>query len=231
MNREHIQEIVFKLHKEIWDHKELLWSNQQPRPIQMLCPKIAAQILGLEYLEYSDLDSGIFPYRGRNRFKSAGLLDRQANKVAVSTAFPVKTVRFTGSHEIAHYILHPKQIMHRDRPIDGYKFTNDKRPLFEREADYFAACYLMPANLLRSIFEELFLTIPFVVNENTSFFLNHADPDTLLRADENSLDREFALARCDSFNGKFFNSLSDQFRVSDFAMAIRIKELKLVRWP
>lgn len=89
----------------------------------------------------------------------------------------------------------------------------------------------MPARLLGYIFEERFQTRLFVFDDNTSFFLNHSDPDALLRTDENSLEREFALAKCTSLNGNYFDSLSNVFGVSDSAMAIRIKELKLVKWP
>lgn len=231
MNRSYIQEEARRLLIEIWNNKELLWPDQQLRPIQMLCPKVASHILGLEYQEHTDLDNGIFPYKGKNRFKAAGLIDRQSKKIAVSMDFPIKTVRFTAAHEIGHWILHPNKVMHRDRPIDGSNSTNARRPQAEREADYFAACFLMPANLLESIFEELFLTNLFIFNDTSAFHLNPNCSDSLLRAEENSLDREFALARCRSFNNNYFDSLSDQFRVTESAMAIRIKELKLVRWP
>jgi hypothetical protein len=127
-------------------------------------------------------------------------------------------------------MLHPDEVMHRDRPIDGLIYSS--RDMKEREADYFAACYLMPAKLLADYFSSLFsTTIPLAFNEHVAFHLAPYDPHSLLAANEKSLDRELAIARCESFAGQRFHSLSKLFRVSDAPMAIRIKELKLTRWP
>jgi Zn-dependent peptidase ImmA (M78 family) len=56
-------------------------------------------------------------------------------------------------------------------------------------------------------------------------------PDRLLYASKDSGERELGLARCTQFNNRNLVSLAQQFGVSDSAMAIRIKELELVRWP
>ncbi|WP_411563151.1 hypothetical protein [Pseudomonas shirazensis] len=57
------------------------------------------------------------------------------------------------------------------------------------------------------------------------------NPDRLLYVPKESGERELALARCTRFNNQNLVSLAQQFGVSDSAMAIRIKELELVRWP
>ena len=229
MSYEQIQNQIKELHRELWRAKELLWPNQSVLPLQMLEPWAVAEILGVEYMELPNLGHQLFSFKGK-MFKVAGTLDRQANKIAVSTEFSPTTIRFTAAHEIAHWILHQDEIMHRDRPIGG--LTLEPRPMIEKEADYGAACYLMPARLLGDMFKGLFQTkIPLVINETVAFHLYPQDPQSLTLADENSLDRELAIARCRSFNGRHFYSLSEQFRVSDLAMAIRIKELKLIQWP
>jgi hypothetical protein len=196
----------------------------------MLEPETAARILGLKYEEYPDLGSSTFSFCDQ-KMKVAGLIDRQANKIAISTEFSLKTRRFTAAHEIAHWILHPHEVMHRDRPIDGSWLSSSALDPIGKEANYFAACFLMPENLLKSIFTNLFGPEPFVFNDAIAIHLGHGDSDALLRAEESSLDREFALARCSSFGGPHFYSLAEQFRVSDSAMALRIKELRLIRWP
>lgn len=231
INYTNIQNEVKRLHQEIWRNKESLWPGQSLLPIDMLNPEVVCRILGIEYLELNDLESQVFSFRG-SKFKVAGLIDRQANKIVVSNAFPKNISRFTAAHEIGHWMLHPNQVMHRDRSIDGSNAMNTSRPIEEREADYFAACFLMPARLVTEMFQQVFMTtIPMRFDDNVSFWVNPNEHESLLRTGENSLNREFSLARCTSFNSRHFYSLADQFRVSNAAMAIRIKELKLVGWP
>ena len=230
MNHEQIQNQARHIHKEIWANKHLLWPDQQLTPLQMLSPEVAAEILGLTYVEFQELDSGPFIFRGK-RMRIAGLLDRQAKKIAVATQFSKEIVKFTAAHEVGHWLLHPNEIMHRDRPIDGSNNLEEARPIIEKEADYFAACFLMPENLLITKFEEVFGKEPFIFDDAASFNMNPSDPDMLLNANKDSLDREFALARCTAYNGRQIYSLSKKFGVSDSAMAIRLKELRLIRWP
>src|SRR6266481_2962578 len=148
MNYEPIQNQVRSIHREIWENKNLLWPDQQLTPLQMLNPEVAAKILGLSYVEFQELDSSPFSFRGK-RMRVAGLLDRQAKEIAVATQFSKEIVRFTAAHEIGHWLLHPGEIMHRDRPVEGLSRDVGRRPPFEVEADYFAACFLMPENLVR----------------------------------------------------------------------------------
>lgn len=195
----------------------------------MLEPEVAAHVLGVEYVEMPNLGDPRFGYRGQH-LKIAGSIDRGLNRISVSTEFKHNTVRFTGAHEVGHWVLHPDQVMHRDLPVEG--LTTKHRNRKEKEADYYAACYLMPSRLLGDMFSKLFCTtIPLAIDETVAFHLNPQDPQSLLLADDESLERELAVARCESFGTQRFNSLAKIFRVSDLAMAIRIKELKLIRWP
>jgi len=229
MERDQIEAEARALLSEMWVERERLWPNSQPSVIQMLDPGVAAQVLGVRYEEVDTLESP-FGFRGSHH-RVAGLIDRQESKIVVATSFPVETVRFTAAHEIGHWILHKGEVMHRDRPISGPRLSYEPRDRHEREADHFAACLLMPAKLVRAQFEALFGPAPFRFDDNAAFYLNAADPDSLLRAEHDSLDREFALACCTTFAGKHFYSLAEQFRVSKSAMAIRLKELRLISWP
>ena len=231
MNKESIQKAARELQRDLWRNRDDLWPGQQVTAFEVLDPGAAAHFLGLQFEEHEDLGGERFGFRGQ-RFRVAGLMDRQAKKIAIATWFPFETRRFTAAHEIGHWLLHPDQVMHRDRPIDGGADLGRGRPQFEIEADYFAACFLMPPKLLEDAFRNLFgMREQFVIDENVAFHLCPSDPDSLVRVERDSLDRELVLARCGSFNGKYFRSLSEQFGVSRTAMAIRLKELEFVRWP
>jgi hypothetical protein len=161
-----------------------------------------------------------------------GLLHRQSNSIVVATRFGWEKARFTAAHELGHWLRHPNiRQLHRDFPIDG----SDQRPRdpIEREADYFAAVYLMPAHFVRKIFRLMFGTgTSLVFNDTVAYSLCPSNSQALVEADEDSLVRERALASAKSFFGKRYEySLAGMFKVSEGAMAIRIKELGLVEWP
>lgn len=230
MDKLHINNQATGLLQQIWKEKEKLWPNEQKTALKVIDPAAAANILGIEYLELPNLGDQRFALKGM-QYRVAGLLDRQANKIAISTENSTEICRFTAAHEIGHFLMHPGEVMHRDLPLDGSKRFNHRDEI-EKEADYFAACFLVPEKLLRYQFEKQFCgNSPFVFDDATAFHLNPENPDRLLRADQRDLEREFALARCTSYNGQHLHSLSSLFKVSNSVMAIRIKELGLVRWP
>ena len=233
MDRVRIQEKARELQIEIWENRNSLWPNGTPSPLDMLCPDIAAAVLGVEYVESPTVSQNVFISNGK-KHHTAGLYDSQSNKIAISTEFQNKVMRFTGAHEIGHVVLHKNHDlrMHRDMPIDGSQKSNLPLPPIEKEANYFASCFLMPEKLVIKYLRKLFkMELPFVINENVAFHLNPSDPDALVHAEENSVEREMAIAKCTSFNGRSFQSLSDIFGVSVPAMAIRLKELQVIRWP
>lgn len=230
MSRDRIQSEARLLHQEIWKYKERLWPDRQPTALQMLLPNVAAHILGVEYQLLDNLGLPHFNRHG-GKYKAAGFMNRPEKKIGVSLEFPEHVRRFTGAHEIGHFLLHEEEIMHRDKPLDGSQ-RGMSRPPKEKEADYFAACFLMPPRLLADLFAAQFqMKGPFPFNDTTCFHLNPLDPYALLEAEEDSLDREISLARCGHFNNRHLIPLSIQFGVSDLAMAIRLKELGFVRWP
>ncbi|AUG07945.1 ImmA/IrrE family metallo-endopeptidase [Pseudomonas sp. S09G 359] len=230
MNEAYIEKAATDLLMQIYRDRRYLWPDQDTQPMMMRSPQIAALVCGYDYHVYPTLGDTKFN-RHNTGTRIAGLIDRQANKIAVATEFGDKVQLFTGAHEIGHLVLHEDTVMHRDRAFDGGPLQAP-RPLAERQADRFAACFLMPQKLLRERFEFMFCCKGQLrFSDVIAFHLDPNHPDRLLYASKDSDERELALARCTQFNNRNLVSLAQQFGVSDSAMAIRIKELDLVRWP
>ena len=192
--------------------------------IELVEPEMAARVLNILYEEVEVL--GKFGSGRDNRFEVAGTLNRRDRIIQVSRRFPLNVRRFTGAHEIGHWVLHPEEKMHRDRPLDGSKVSRNPK---ERDADYFAACFLMPRKLLWQVCEQTFgIELPIKIDENIAFWLSRDEPDSLLRPAVGSDICERIIANAEFFNGKHFNSLAKQFHVSTTAMTIRLKELGVV---
>ena len=230
-NRVAIEGEAKRLLLEIQKNWRFLSPRREFTPLRALEPFLLAQVFRVGYEESGCLSTQRFPYKGRD-FKLAGLLDRQANRIVVSNEFGPEVLRFTGAHECFHYGYHHGEVMHRDMPLDGSQ-RNRGRPRIEREADYFAAVFLMPAEAVRQYFQLIFQTKGrFIFNGANAFEVCRDHPDKLIYdTDPKSLERERVLATCRSFRGGNFKSLAEVFRVSPMAMAIRLKELNLIEWP
>jgi Zn-dependent peptidase ImmA (M78 family) len=208
----------------MWRARRKLWPLQMPPPIAMLDPEKIAEALEIQ-CEFHDT-LGSFGNRGV-RFETAGMIDRERNMIGVSLAFSREVQRFTLAHEVGHFRLHESQVMHRDRPIDG--MGCGVRSLVDEEADYFAACLLVPQNLLLEEFQARFTTtIPLRLTDAVAYELSRGGSQALLRAGASSFDFACAVARATQFNGRHFRSLADRFRVSVSVMAIRLRELRLI---
>lgn len=214
MNKIAIERVARDLQLQIWGQRDVLWPGKKELSlVEILDPAIAAKVLGIAFQPYEELRWFSEPRVPLEEI--AGILDREGRQIAVSMKFPLETIRFTGAHEIGHWRLHRGMNMHRDRPIKGLSVEQSRRPPEEREADYFAACFLVPRKRLLAAFQATFATrVPFDFNDNTAFMLCPNDSDSLLRAEVGSLDRALALASAISFAGRHFNSLASQFGVS-----------------
>lgn len=227
MDYERIESEARRLQVEVYSRRDLLFST--PPPVRLLFqPDVAARVLGLEY-EFRETIGGA----GQSESEVAGLLDRQRGVIVVSTRYSWEEQRFTGAHECGHAVLHDwagERYAHRDRPaLNG--LANQARPLHEREADYFAACYLAPRRLVVEEFVKRFGVPPLVLDETLVFHLR-LDPRAerrLLTAPPGSLDLAIELAKCERLDGLSFPSLAQEFGLSPSAMAIRLRELGLVQ--
>lgn len=224
-----IEMLTRELQHEMWRDRAQLRPDYHPNhvcPLKVFEPEVAALFLGLEY--------EALPTLGRfgdhhNRFELAGLLDRHQKKMLVSRApmFSIEAQRFTGAHEIGHYQLHQNQVAFRERPISKYSHNTPQDPM-EQEANFFAACFLMPRYLVMKRFAQIFGSkVPVTVDATLAWYLAGDDHEDLLYSTEPLL-KEKAIARCNCLGTDHFASLAEQFGVSVESMAIRLKELELV---
>lgn len=223
MDRIRVEREVRRLHYEIWHKRALLFPFGEPPAHVMLTPGIAAQVLDLNYVEHDRIASE------KDGFEPAGSLDRRRNTIVVSRHFGYTAQRFTGAHEIGHYLLHPfagDRVAHRDRPLTAGMAGG--RPAYEVEADHFAACFLAPARLLRKSFQDRFGREPLQLDDLVAYHLAGARAQTLMRAPTGSLDFAAAVATAQKFDRRMFPALTEQFGMSVTAMAIRLRELGLV---
>jgi len=223
MNNKRLEEQVRDLLIDIWRDRHRLIPNPGDDPFAILDARVAAAHLGYEYSEYEELRNF---GRDNGRSEVAGVIDQQARRIAVSKRFPVVTRRFTGGHEVAHAILHPGRVMHRDRPIAGIGKAKRPRDPLEREADHFSACFFVPGKLLERKFEFRFGRAPLRLDDTSAFWLSPTDPSALFEQGERNF--AFAVAGAHSFGGKSFDSLAAEFGVSVSTMAYRLEETQLI---
>ena len=143
---------------------------------QYLHPKYAFEMLGVTYEECPDLDLELRVVGEQMRFGRSsvivGCLDRPNKTVATSERSPLAERRFTAAHELAHWVLHKGMTEHRDRPI----VRVGPRPKREREADEFAAAYLMPRKWVTEDLRARFGTLPVNVDEDLAWWLDRTEP-------------------------------------------------------
>ena len=130
---------------------------------------------------------------------------------------------------MGHSILHKQPILHRDIPVDCIENRGGFNKV-EKEADKFASYFLMPTKMLKTEFEEIFLSKIFELNEDSAFDFGGKSLTDLKRECKTLRELSRKLASTESFTGKRFSSLSKRFGVSIEAMAIRLEELDLVRY-
>lgn len=227
--REQIEQRVIALQREILRSVELLHPKYSGDPLELLEPRFLAQVLGATFVQQPGLALQPFSYKGR-MMQTAGLIHRPSNQIAIDPNFPIPVRRYTGAHECGHWELHPREALHRDMPLDG-SGLNHVRSEQEREADHFAALFLMPRKQVIREFRIRFGTEKLAFNNTVAQSICPERVDELLYSDPGTKVREKALARCQSLSGRHLPSLAQRFRVSVTAMAIRLEELKLIEWP
>lgn len=190
-------------------------------PVDWLEPSILANILGLEY----EIVPTIHMANRRGDDVPVGLLDLSRGSIVVSEERGPEVARFTGAHELCHYLYHQgKHEEHWERMYD----PNRTRPRKECEADVFAGMFLMPEAMLRARIEANFDSLPIRANDNVLFFLcgNSVDPDP------DKLELEYALAKAHTnFRGEHIIPLCQQFKVSVTAMAKELRRLRALSYP
>lgn len=212
-----IDAAVLFAHQYLWrEFRDCGFSD----PVALLNPPVLAEKLGLTYKTTPQihLAEGVL---GR---AVVGRLDLKGRSILVSEERGLEVARYTGAHELGHYLYHQHKVRrHWEREFDPK--TKDPQ---EREANQFAARFLMPGNLLIRRLTENFGPPPFQVDDKWLYFLQGDQPDP----DPKELDLEYALSRA-SKNGHYHQivPLHQQFRVSQKAMAIRLREIRALVYP
>jgi Zn-dependent peptidase ImmA (M78 family) len=208
-----------------------LWHERRSResmvdPVLLLDPEEALAQLGFRCV----LEEGLGSFLGKGKsIEVAGLIDQPARTVRLSRQFSRDKRLYTAAHELGHAVLHSSTlVVHRDRPLDGTRVSRD--PL-EREADHFAAAFLMPARLVKSRFKRSFGLESFSLTDDVAFAIGGLSIEEFRRLYPTRHHVARLLASAILFDGRRLPSLASQFRVSIGAMAIRLEELKLVGDP
>ena len=189
-------------------------------PVDWLSPPTLSEMLGLTYEVVPKI---LFADRPNGRV-ALGLLDLSKRSALVSEERGLEVARYTGAHELGHYLYHQRRVRrHWERGLD----PAEKDPQ-EREANQFAARFLMPKSLLTRRLTENFCMPPIRIDESWLYFLlgDQIDPDS------KELDLEYALAKANR-NTRYQQivPLHQQFRVSKQAMAIRLQEVRALEYP
>lgn len=213
-----MNQAVWALLLRVWRHRP----DRQRDPVELLDPRIASELLGYQY----EMFPTIPPWPPGQSSPIGGMVDPTRKLIAVSEQWGPAYMRFTGAHELGHVCLHQPTMQMRDAPIDGPRPARTPK---EREADWFATEFLMPPNLVPARFAAIFGDPPLTVNDHMAFHLDPQNHEDILRSEPGSLAREFAIATCRrTIHGQLTVPLHEQFKVSAKAMAIRIRELRLV---
>lgn len=227
LNSSDIEKIATDLQNVLWVHRKLIWKKNTPtHPIEVLRPEIAVKKI-LQYAFESTNSLGFYEVNG-TFFEVAGIIDNRHKKVSISNNFPETTKNFTTAHELGHALLHDQPVLHRDRAIDGSH--NSGRTLTEQQADKFAAYFLMPKKQVLQLFQEIFFTKKFIINEDSVFALNERSVSTFREKCKNLRGLCRVLASSEYFSVSSFKSMAETFQVSVETMAIRLEELELVKY-
>ncbi len=227
-SRDEIIEVTRNLHSEIWLNRAQIWPNAQiSHPIDILNPEAAFRIHGYSFEEVTSLGTHLID---GNSVEVAGYVDNQSKEARISKKFDVPVRRFTSAHELGHAILHGDAILFRDRALDGGPPGSDRNNT-EREADQFAACFLMPEVQVRDLFAAKFGKEVFEPDQNSAFALGFPGLSSMNEKLRSLRDLTLQLASADVFAGQATRSLCEVFGVSPLAMAIRLEVLSLVAAP
>lgn len=206
----------------LWDFRKIIWESGSPEfPHEVLKPEIVIEkLLGYKF-GFASL--GNYSDNG-SEYQVAGQINKKEKAVVISSELNLEVRNFTIAHELGHALLHNDLgTLHRDRPLDR---SGNNTDIKERQANYFAGCFLMPSKTLQRIFEQVFSMNRFVIDTNTMFKFGNGL--SVVEFQRRYPDIKRRARYVSSYKGKTFQSLNKIFGVSVEAMAIRLIELDLV---
>lgn len=173
-------------------------------------PFLLAQEEGLNYA-YQDLPNNLL-----------GRFDLMEGKIVLSSEglSNFDRLRFTMAHEYGHYKLHKtllqEQNVHsfgdtQDTITEMITIRDNERKWFERQANHFASCLLMPANLVGILFSALHKEfVQYIYGDKLGpIYYNENQPETY-----------------STFN-TIVSGMAEMLNVSKTAMKLRLERLKL----
>ena len=218
-----IEELGRSVHLKLWEQRRELFGSTDD-PIEVLDPAKVLELAGYK-VRYHDGGLGHDMQDGV-RVDVAGLIDPANNMVEISMLQLPTERLFTLAHELGHVMLGSTgTVVHRDRPWNGTRIAPDAD---EREANKFAAVFLMPGKLLHKAFLRRFLTARFELDDTTAFALRASFADDVRKGFPTLRALSCYLASTEHYNGSGFLSLASAFRVAPVTMAIRLEDLGLV---
>lgn len=218
-----LEAIARRLHIQLWKNKRHIWGAGELHPMEVAHPGVALAALGFAVESRSSL--GQFQ-DSHGTVEVAGLYDADNRRIQVSQTLPPHIANFTLAHELGHLVCGAPSGLHRDRALDGG--GTFLRAPEEREADRFAAFFLMPAKQVHAEFRNRFLSSPFQLNEDVAFAMGFQSSRSFLKQFPTRRRTALHLAVAKTFNVKHFMSMVGFFGVSAVAMARRLEELEIV---
>lgn len=220
-----IEEGIREFQNLVWRHKDIIWKKPPTSSEEILNPeRIFKDVLCYDFVLKHEF--GIKDEFGKVQ-ELMGFIDQEKRLVAISSKLPIQVQRFTAAHELIHALFHVQSERHRELPEDRYTPYEQRDPE-EKVADRGATYFLLPKKEIIKKFELRFKSLPFIINEHTTFNLTRGNVSDLRKKYRNRRELSRGLSTTESYNGVRFNSLADEFKVSTEAMAIRLEELGLV---
>jgi Zn-dependent peptidase ImmA (M78 family)/formiminotetrahydrofolate cyclodeaminase len=220
-----IESLAEKVHEIANTHSKVIWGMKDPETqMELIDPqRILRKACGYQVRSLGESDAKANP-----KFITAGIIDQSKRMVLLYNGVDSNVQNFTAAHELGHALMHNQTVLHRDRPIDGTKM--DKLNPIEYQANRFAGYYLMPSDLVREAFKNIFGTSVVKFDENAAKGIFNRELSEMRKSikDRRAYSRE--VAGLDFVRGKSVQSISRFFNVSIETMAIRLEELGLVEY-
>lgn len=222
---EQIEVLATDLQRLIWRNRDLVWKRNPPQsPLKVLDAPRTLKCLG--YVVARPATLGNFTDRGV-QYEVAGQIDQKSRVVSISKQFSNEVIKFTEAHELGHSLLHTQSVLHRDRPLDGTAGRLAENSV-ERQANKFAACFLMPRKLVHQKFHQIFGVSVFRITHESALALNMKNADELYAVAKSRHGLSRHLSNVTQYGSRQVHSLTELFGVSSEAMAIRLEELGVV---
>ncbi len=237
--KEEIEREARKLRLELERYKLDFWDSPPDHPIDLIDPvKVAVQILHLKLEEPEEISlEGVEGDLGNLPFRPGSVFDRRCNTVTVARYLNAVARRFTLGHALGHAQIHTDNYF-RDAPRVAGERTLRGKSVSERQgkeddANLFAEELLMPAELLRPYFRQIFNFDSLRGRTPDSWLASWLSFGTERRVTIGELieyGRDYLallVAQCIPAGQPSF-SLARRFGVSPIAMSYRLQQLKLV---